>query len=547
VFAALLLVQCSNEEADPATEVPELTPTPVVTVNPQPTATPFTPPTPVPAPTEVLPPANLERGGILRMAIPEGAPHLDPHLTVSSSLVSWGSGLAYSRLLKFDSEPDSTTIICDICESWTQTTPLSFEFKLRDDVFWQPLRPLNGRKLTAQDVEFSLNRQREVGSPNAALLSNISEITTSSDSDLTIRLISPDAEALEKLADAHSRIIPREVIDQEGDLRRGPTIGSGPWMTIQENPEYTELIANPDYYAPELPYLDGVSFQVMPNTATRVTALRTKIIDVVQANDDLIVAAIDAFEDIERITTSSSSAGVEVALNTNRAPFDSPAFREVTWNLMNPSAWFESSAIHANVQSAGLPGSPGDRSSFEGLFNDHENANSILATGGFTSSDNLVIRVGEYGPDYIDTANHLAGAFADVGIRADVDRVSTRVFADDVWIGGNFDISVGAPAPIHSISGYLLNVHHSQGSWNTTGISDAELDRLIEIQAMEYNPGKRNEILKDLQERIIEAKYRLLIATRNTHWAYWNTVEGWDPYITRGDTDFLTRVWKRSG
>jgi len=384
VVASVLLVQCSNGDPNSALETPERSPTPVVTDSPKPSPTPFTSPTSVPPPTEVLPPDNLERGGIFRLAIPEGAPHLDRHLTVSSSLVSWGSGLAYSRILKFDSGPDTSFVVCDLCESWTQTTPLSFEFKLRDDVFWQPFRPLNGRRLTAQDVEFSLNKQREIGSPNAALLSNISDITTSSDVDLIIRLVSPDAETLEKLADTHSRIIPREVVDQEGDLRRGPTVGSGPWMPIQETSEYTELVANPDYYAPDQPYLDGLSFRVMPNAATRVTALRTKIIDVVQANDDLITAAVDAFEDIERITTTSSSAGVEVALNTKRPPLESPAYREVTWNLMNPGAWFESSAIHTTLQSAGLPTSPVNLSVFEGLFNDHENANSILTSDEFT-------------------------------------------------------------------------------------------------------------------------------------------------------------------
>ncbi len=249
VVASVLLVQCSNEDPNSALETPERSPTPVVTDSPKPSPTPFTSPTSVPPPTEVLPPDNLERGGIFRLAIPEGAPHLDRHLTVSSSLVSWGSGLAYSRILKFDSGPDTSFVVCDLCESWTQTTPLSFEFKLRDDV----------------------------------------------------------------------------------------------------------------------------------------------------------------------------------------------------------------------------------------------------------------------------------------------------------WIGGNFDIAIGAPAPIHSISGYLLNIHHSQGAWNTSRASDPELDRLIEAQAAEYHPGKRSEMLKEIQERIIAAKYRMILATRNTHWAYWNTVEGWEPYITRGDTDFLTRMWKSSG
>ena len=164
----------------------------------------------------------------MKFAVPEGSPHVDPHQTVSSGLLSWGPGLAYSRLFKFDTSEGDSVVVCDLCSSWEQSAPLTFSVKLRDDILWQNLPPLNGRALTAQDVVFSLNRQNTATYPNAALLSNISEFTAIGEHEVVIRLKVPDSETLEKLADSHSRIVAPEAVEVNGDLRHGPTVGTGP-------------------------------------------------------------------------------------------------------------------------------------------------------------------------------------------------------------------------------------------------------------------------------------------------------------------------------
>jgi len=552
LIALLVLAQCSenNSTSKLVPPVPSSTSTsilaPTPTSTPGPTVTPFAPPTAVPSPTSAAPPGDLVDGGILRFAVPEGPPHMDPHLTVSIGLLSWGAGQAYSRLFKFDAVDGDVTTTCDLCESWTQPGPLSFSVQLRKDVKWQNLPPLNGRALTAQDVVYSLKRQAGSSYPNAPLLSNIAEFTAVGEHEILIRLKSPDAETLEKLADSHSRIVSPEAVDVNGDLRRGPTVGTGPWIASESQASNTQMVVNPDYYD-EAPYLDGLDVQVIRSQSTRVAGMRTKVIDLSQAGFDDIVSSTERFEDIEWTEISNPSAGVEIAMNTERSPMDKQAVRDAMMLTWDPGSW---NKILWNGQSEVSTGVPLlnpewrlDADEFRSRFSDSTAANSLLSSAEIKPTDSVVIKVGEYGQQYIDEATAMAEGLASVGIRAEVERVSTRKFGDEVWTSGDFDIAVGAPPPIASTTGYLFAVHHSNGPWNTTGYVDAEIDRMIEAQAREYDPVKRRDLLVELQRRILAGSHRFIASTRTTNWMWWDYVHDFHPVTPRGNTDFLTRVW----
>ena len=566
LITVLLITQCTTSDPEPTTTsiasavkvsptfIPTSAPTPTST--PSPTATPLATPTAIPPTSTVTPPDELQRGGTLRFAIPEGAPHSDPHLTASSSLASWGAGLAYSRLFKFDTVDGNSTVVCDLCDMWEQTEPLTFKILLRDDITWQKLPPLNGRPLTAQDVIYSLNRQATADYANSPLLSNITEFTAVGEREILIRLNSPDAEVLEKLADSHSRIVAKDAVGLNGDLRRGPTIGSGPWIANEVHADNTILIANTDYYNDQLPYLDGIHIQVIPSESVRVAGMRSKVIDLAQASPDSIADARERFEDIHYWGVENPATGVEIALNTNRSPMDKQGVREAMMLTLQPNP------IHGDpgndtvsrvfggtyVQSSlGLPLLNNDRrriiSDFENRFNDQDAANALLATVSLKPTDNVIIKVGEFGQEYIDQANELATRIESVGIRVEVERVSTRLFGDEVWIAGDYDIMIGAPPPISSTTAYLFAVHHSDGPWNTTGYSNSEIDRLIETQAREYDSAKRDDMLLEIQQLILAGSHRFIVKTRTTHWMLWDYVSGFTPHTPRGDTDFLTRVW----
>ena len=219
----------------PPTETPTPTSTPLPTSTPVPTTP--TPPTATPtaipeitaSPTtvpiaKIAPlPVTGKYGGTLKTAIPQSAPHQDIHKSVSPILAGWGPGIAYSRIFRYrwlePNEPNSGVdalanrydpqsssaaheIICDLCESWEFGADGTLSIRLKSEVPWHLTNPHLGRNLTAEDVVYSINRLSDPKLPNSHLVNTISEASATGDDSLRIRLTIPDAEILDKLADA---------------------------------------------------------------------------------------------------------------------------------------------------------------------------------------------------------------------------------------------------------------------------------------------------------------------------------------------------------
>ena len=57
-----------------------------------------------------------------------------------------------------------TNTIGVLAESWSQPDPLTYIVKVRQDVHWHDKAPMNGRELTAQDIEYNYHRILGLGS-----------------------------------------------------------------------------------------------------------------------------------------------------------------------------------------------------------------------------------------------------------------------------------------------------------------------------------------------------------------------------------------------
>ena len=174
----------SQEPSPSATpSEPTATATPTSVVIDAPSAAPSASP-----PAATLP-AGIYGGHIVALARAD-VEHLDVHQDVSAALAARGPGVAYSRMLRLSTgaEVDQPSLLleCDLCESWELVNPLTYEFRLRDNVRWQDLPPVNGRKLSAQDVVFSYERQRTAGWPNSPLL--LAMDTVEATDELTVRV-----------------------------------------------------------------------------------------------------------------------------------------------------------------------------------------------------------------------------------------------------------------------------------------------------------------------------------------------------------------------
>ncbi len=444
---------------------------------------------------------------------------------------------------------------CDLCTSWRQTGPLEFEFQIREDAFFPNLPPVNGRRVTAQDIVFSYQRQMTPGWPNADLMSNIEEVAAFDADRLRIRLHAPDAEFFEKVANGRSVVLASEAVQVNGDLFGGPTLGSGPWFLEEVSVAGATYEANREYYGDSGPYLDGFDVQFIGSESTRAAGVRAKILDFVETTLTEVRSAVNSFPELQTVSSINPGTGVEIALNASRSPLDSAEIRKaifLAWDLDEAMSGIWGGELAPSV-GLNLPDPSWGAdfgAEYGALFGDESAANALLNSAGLTPQDRLTIMVGEFGETretdrYILTAESLAESLNDLGLATTVNPVPTRLFADNVWLRGEYDIFVGAPPPISSLSGQLFGIYHSDGPWNTSGFSNPVLDELIQRQATEFDWQERGRQLLQIQDEIMGGTQRFYAGTGASHWIWQPAVQDIFPDTSGASGDFLTRVWLR--
>jgi len=558
VLVLLLAVACSSSgessgtgastaTAFPVTSTPTVSGAPAATPEGDVSSTPVATAFPSVSATPPVPPADTG-GGFLRFSVPESGPHFDIHREVSPALSTWGIGLIYSRLLR-NADADSASLVeCEICESWEFVDSDWLRITLRSDVMWQNIDPLNGRRLVAADVAFSLERQRAPGNPNGDLLTGIGAITAVDDKTLELELVSGglDADLLLNLADGRTRIVAPEAVAINGDLLRGPNVGSGPWIWIDTTAQTAAYDRNPNYFESGLPGIDGFQISYIPQASTRIAAFRVGILDFVDASGAEEIETLKRLPEISSKLITSFGTGAEIAFNTAMPPFDSLLFRRGVFRAMDPWNDLEDLWGGDGMVTLGIP-TPRtawmlSEDAMRTGFADVDRAAELLMESGVVPTGPVGITVGQFGNSYLLQARRVADALAVLGFESTIREVTTRKFADEVWIGGDYQVFVGAQAPVDGVSDDLFSVHHSDGLWNTTGFSSDELDGLIELQATQMDLAERRLTLLDAQFRILEGAHRFTVAARTTHWLAREWVGGFDPDPGRGENAWLARL-----
>ena len=540
----------------PSPTTPPLSPSPTpiqILPSPTPTETALVPTaTPVPAPLTPSPISDPRaRGGTLNLSTKEAIPHQDVHLDVSPALAIWGPGIAYSRLLRLKSGSDiqlpSMELECDLCESWTMETQTSFLFDLRADARWHDIDPINGRPVEAQDIVFSYTRQGNPDFPNAPLLHNVDSVRAMNRHKLRVSFRSPDADALIPLAEGHSKIVAREAVELTGDLRNGPTIGSGPWILDQASDGSHTFSRNPVYHEPGLPLVKNLNVMVLPDDSTQLAAFQTGLTDVIQMTPPEWNEHLARTPDAQHLAIRQPGVGVEVAFKTTVPPFDDVFVRRAAMLAFDPLKAIEEHWGGFAFIGPGFPVASSDwllpDADLVNRFSRPEDARKLLEDAGIYVPIPLTITVGDFGEAYLRHAHAISVELKAVGFDAEVEIVNRRDFGERVWLGGDYQMMLGPPAPVTVPNGYLLPVLHSQGRWNTTGHSDQELNELLESQAIEMNPNRRAELIRQIQRRVLDNAYRFMPAAMIAIWTWNPRVKDFHPNFEAFEYHHWARVW----
>ena len=461
--------------------------------------------------------------------------HLDVHQEVTEALLSLGPGIAYSRLLRLRSGPDavlpSLAVECDLCSHWDHPDSLTYVFHLRPGVRWHNIAPVNGQELTAQDVVFSLDRLRTPEWPGAALLHATASVEAIDSLTVTIRLAYPDADFLVALANGLSKVVAPEAVALHGDLREGPTVGTGPWILEQDGPEGFQFEANPDYYERGLPELQQLRIVPIPVASTRLAALLAGRVDLTTVDKEGWDRLQSLQTQLRRGVFPQPGTGIILGLRATQPPFDRLEIRQALFQALDP--WRALGGVWQGQGdvAVGLPVVSGDwllsREEMRSYLANPSRVDALLARAGVSPPLAVALTVADFGDRYLALGEEYQAMLQDAGFQISVKQVNPRVYAEEVWSEGAFQAFLGPAPPVHTPNAFLFGLLHSQGRWSLTGYADEELDRRIEEQSVAEEG--RGELVREIQRYVLDKAILFMPVTGSSLWVWQEWVQGFAP------------------
>src|SRR5690348_17219566 len=273
-------------------------------------------------------------GGILKIS------HFDSPASMSLLEESTAAALRpvmgiFNNLVLYDqhvAQNSMRSIVPELATSWSSNEEgTELTFPLRQGVKWH-----DGKPFTAQDVKCTWDLLSGKASeklrinPRKSWYSNVEEVNTNGDYEVTFRLKRPQPALLALLASGWAPIYPCHVSPR--DMRSRP-IGTGPFKFVEFKPnEVIRVTKNPDYWKEGRPYLDGIEWTIIKDVSTRVLAFVVGKSDLFSPYGVTIPLLKDIRSQAPQAICEVTATNVNRTLMVNRdkPPFDNPDLRRAT-------------------------------------------------------------------------------------------------------------------------------------------------------------------------------------------------------------------------
>ncbi len=467
--------------------------------------------TSAPPSTEMLraPEENPTRGGTLKTAWSMSPTHFDLHQGGGCA----GCNMMYNGLVMWNLADGYRSILPALAESWSVSDDQTvYTFELRDGVTFH-----DGTAFDAADVVATFERIVNPGD-NLSVggireeMSMVESVSADGDSTVVFTLSQPTAYFLEILAgDGAVVYSDEELAANDGDLRgiTAPT-GTGPFRFADYiRGEKLVLEANPDYWNPELPYVDSIELLHVPAWADRGTAVLTG-----QADFSWNVS-VDTWEEgnsregIEAARAACLNSHMVAINNEADGPLSDPRVRQAIHLAVNRQAlidtfapvwepafvtrWLPSASPYATPQDELLT-MPGYRPEKD---EDIATAKELMAEAGYPDGFETTFTA------WTEAASSEVAvpAFAELlrtslGIEGEIEVIE-RARTADVLSSGEFSLFKSDTYASPILDPYpLWNTYlRTDSSQNWSRYSNPEFDTLLDELATEIDPAARQELV----------------------------------------------------
>ncbi|MDN6171311.1 MAG: ABC transporter substrate-binding protein [Yaniella sp.] len=485
-----------------------------------------------------------QSGGTLTYASGDAEPDcLDPHYGGN-----YPQGLIATQYLEtlFTKDEDGQTIPWLAETSEVSDDGLTHTISVTDGITFHDDTPLTSEAIKA-NIEH-LQDPETASSTGFLAVEKVEEVEIVDELTADLHLSAPDNALEESLSMHWTAIQSPEALARDVQENCADPVGTGPFMFDSwEREQQVNLVRNDDYVLPvesdretDQAYLDGITWRMIPEAATRYAALQSGEVDVIDnAQPDTIQSAEDA--NIGHLDSPRPGAANRLELNSSQAPFDDVLVREAFMRSVDVDGGIEALYFDTAPRSHSLLSSVEPLGySDESLFTqDVEQANDLLDDAGWTERDDDDVRMkdgerleivmpvstNQSVPAEQSLFEQFQSQSAEVGFDMQINLLDLSS-----WYAAlgehNYDL---VSAPYTKVGPSVLRIlYHSDSIEpapsgyfaNNAQVNIPELDETL-VQAEETtDDDERAELYEQAQRTVLEDHYVLPLYDQQNHFLY---------------------------
>jgi len=493
------------------------------------TATVGTSPTPAKSPVP---------GGSFSFQISSPPPSLDPY-TQTSFVNAYMNGMSYSKLFRFKAgtpevAPADATMEIDLASAMPeQPTELEFVIKLKPNLKWHNVAPVNGRALTSADILYAFDRYRNfTGSVHKGNYGWVDKIEAPDANTIKITSKAPYADAVAILGgNLGNWISPKEFA--ETDEAKTKMVGSGPFV----NTEFKSGVSlsfkkNADYYDKPYPYFDDVTVQITTDQAKRVADFSSKQVDLTwlflpTERDQLLKERADSQHE------ETQGIGGYIYLRTDKPPFNDKRVRQaISMGLNRPAirqAISKGEGVDDQLYHVGFPFARQVKDLPQAKYWQYNVAEAKKALAAAIGEGKTIDTTWDhadaaiYTQAYVDTATLAQAQLKEIGINIK-DQVAPYAQYISTTYQGQYEGMGHSPRAIPYWLDYVterFTMKPARGRINLSYVNDPKLEDLLDKQRGQFKLEERLQTVKQIEELVAEEQYEIYFST-DTRTYFWD-------------------------
>ena len=393
----------------------------------------------------------------------------------------------YNGLTRYDHALAARPELAEVIESSDQKL---WRIKLRRGIVFHDGKPLN-----SADVVFSLLRHKlpATASKMKSIAEQFAEVRAAGPDEVLIRLTGPNADLPAILAQSHFLII------RNGTRDFHTANGTGPYRCREFKPGVRTVgVRNPHYFKHGRPFLDEIELMGIPDEVSRVNALLS--------GDVHLVNAVNP-----RSTRRIQQAGGYGVMETKSGLYTDLIMRQTTLPTGNPHFVLAMKYLldrplikRALFRDYGLIGNDHPIPPFHPYFRadlpqrgyDPDRAKYHLQRAGLTG-----VRLPMFASPAAEGSVDMASVLQEYGSRVGLNLAVTRVPSDGYWSTHwmKHPLTFGNTNPRPTADLIFTLFFKSDADWNESGWRNPTFDSLLLEARGEPDEGRRKQLYGEMQ------------------------------------------------